>query len=165
VAGFTIGAMASSPRSFDPTAPPRVQGPVVDYALARRSTIRSLRRGELHTGDVCDAHPELLRAGKNIGHTADERCPVCSHESLRWVRYVYGDDLRHLNGRVVYPEGWLEELASAHEQFTCYLVEVCVDCSWNHLLRSYLTGRRWAAAERATPPRNGSVTSRRRSSE
>ena len=157
--------MATSPRSFDPTAPPRLEGPTVDYALARRSTIRSLKRGELHTTDVCDAHPELIRAGKNIGHSASERCPVCSHDSLRWVRYVYGDDLRHLNGRVVYPEGWLEELASTHDQFTCYLVEVCVDCSWNHLLRSYLTGRRWGAAGRAEPGRNGSAATRSRSSE
>ncbi len=101
-------------RSFDPTSPPRADGPSVDYSLARRATIRSLRRGRLHTTEVCDAHPELLRAGRNIGLDAAGRCPVCSHETLKRVSYVYGDDLRHNNGRVVYPQGWLEELERQH---------------------------------------------------
>lgn len=146
--------MSASGRSFDPTRPPVAQGPSVDYTLARRSTIAGLRRGRLHTTEVCDAHPELLRAGKNIGEDAGARCPVCSHETLRRVRYVYGEDLRHNSGRVVYPAAWLEELAGSHDQFTCYVVEVCVDCSWNHLIRSFLAGRRWAgvASRRAEPP-------------
>ena len=137
--------MSASGRSFDPTRPPSEEGPSVDYTLARRSTIAGLRRGRLDTTDVCDAHPELVRAGKNIGEDAGAPCPVCSHATLRRVRYVYGDDLRHNSGRVVYPAGWLEELAGAHDQFTCYVVEVCVDCSWNHLLRSFMAGRRWAS--------------------
>ncbi len=139
-------------RSFDPGRPPaHPLGPVVDYGLARRSTIALLRRGVLATTAVCDAHPELLRAGKNIGESASGPCPVCSHDTLRWVRYVYGDELKHDNGRVVYPAGWLTELAQRHDNFTCYVVEVCVDCSWNHLVRSYVTGRRWEAE--ATPRR------------
>jgi hypothetical protein len=85
-----------------------------------------------------------MRAGKNIGEAASDRCPICSHKSLRRVRYVYGDELRHNSGRVVYPITWLDELSRTHDQFTCYVVEVCVDCAWNHLLRSYLTGRRWS---------------------
>ena len=138
--------MAFSGRSFDPTrTPPRPAGPVVDYTLARRSTLASLRRGGLDTTDVCDAHPELLRAGKHIGEDAAAPCPVCSHESLRWVRYVYGDELKRDNGRVVYPTDWLEELATTHDHFTCYVVEVCLDCSWNHLVRAYAAGRRYAS--------------------
>jgi hypothetical protein len=143
----------SSGRSFDPQRPPRLEGPAVDFSLARRATLASLRRGQVDTADICDAHPELMRAARNIGAVARERCPVCSHEALRRVRYVYGDDLKHNNGRVVYPEGWLDELAGTHEQFTCYVVEVCVDCAWNHLLRSYLTGTRWVPRRGvATPP-------------
>jgi hypothetical protein len=137
--------MAISGRSFDPTRPPpSPPGPVVDYTLARRSVLASLRRGSLDTADVCDAHPELVRAGKNIGEEAAGACPVCSHESLRWVRYVFGDELKRNNGRVVYPSEWLAELASTHEQFTCYVVEVCLDCSWNHLVRASVAGRRYA---------------------
>src|SRR3989337_1451263 len=110
--------MAPSGTSFDPADPPRASGPVVDYTLARRSVLAALRRGTLATTDVCDAHPELLRAGRNIGTVDDNPCPICSHESLRRVRYVYGDDLRSNNGRVVYPEEWLTELAATHDRFT-----------------------------------------------
>lgn len=116
---------------------------MVDYALARRSVLASLRRGSLDTSDVCDAHPELLRAAKHIGEELTDICPVCSHETLRSVRYVYGDELKRNNGRVVYPIEWLAELARSHDQFTCYVVEVCLDCAWNHLLRSFVTGRRF----------------------
>lgn len=123
---------------------------MVDYSLARRSTLAALRGGRLTAADVCDAHPELMRAGKHIGQPVPAPCPVCSHDTLRWVRYVYGDELRHNNGRVVYPyPEWLGELAQAHDQFTCYVVEVCIDCAWNHLVRSYVAGRKW----RAHPPR------------
>ncbi len=140
--------MPESGRSFDPKRPPRTTTPTVDYSLARRSVINSLRRGGLHVTDVCDAHPELIRAASHIGEEIDRPCPVCSHESLRWVRYVYGDELKRNNGRVVYPAEWLSELASSHDQFTCYVVEVCLDCSWNHLIRSYLTGRRFHPSHR-----------------
>jgi len=105
-----------------------------------------LRRGLLGTTDVCDAHPELLRAAKNIGEEATTPCPVCSHDALRFVRYVFGDELRHLSGRVVYPNDWLRELAQTHDAFTCYIVEVCIDCHWNHLIRAYQAGRQYAAS-------------------
>ena len=55
---------------------------MVDYALARRSVLVSLRRGQLDTTDVSDAHPELMRAARNIGEELEEPCPVCSHEAL-----------------------------------------------------------------------------------
>ena len=131
-------------RSFDPTgSPPSFRGPSVDYRLARRAALNSLRNGSLDTGDVCDAHPELMRAGKNIGDDADMPCPICSHDSLKLVRYVYGDELKRNSGRVVYPAEWLRELVDKHDQFTCYVVEVCVDCAWNHLVKAYVAGRRF----------------------
>ena len=132
--------MGASGRSFDPQRPPSSSGPVVDYALARRSLILQVRRGLIGTTDVCDAHPELLRAARNIGEPSEKPCPICSHEEIRLVRYVYGAALGRDNGRVVYPIEWLKELAKKHEQFTCYIVEVCTDCSWNHLVRSYTVG-------------------------
>ena len=142
--------MALSGRSFDPTRkPPSPGGPSVDYSLARRSLLLSLRRGLIGTSDVCDAHPELLRAAKNIGENLEAACPVCSHETLKWVRYVYGEELKRDNGRVVYPAEWLGELVAQHDQFTCYVVEVCTDCAWNHLIRSYMAGRRFTRASPA----------------
>ena len=137
--------MAFTGRSFDPTrTPPPPAGPTVDYRLARRAALASVRQGSLDTADICDAHPELMRAAKNIGEKCDPVCPVCSHDALRLVRYVYGPELKRDNGRVVYPEEWLTELATRHEQFTCYVVEVCVDCAWNHLVRAYQAGRKFA---------------------
>ena len=40
---------------------------VTDYALARRAVLRDFRSGALTRLDVCDAHPELMRAAQNIG--------------------------------------------------------------------------------------------------
>jgi len=148
--------MAPSGTSFDPADPPRTSGPVVDYTLARRSVLSALRRGALATTDVCDAHPELLRAGRNIGEEIDQRCPVCSHEALKQVRYVYGEDLKRNNGRVVYPAEWLDELAREHDRFTCYEVEVCIDCAWNHLIRAFTAGRSFESGP-AGRRRGGSI--------
>ena len=138
-------------RSFDPTSrPPAFQGPSVDYRLARRAALASLRKGSLDTGDVCDAHPELMRAGKNIGEDSNTPCPVCSHDSLKYVRYVYGEELKRNSGRVVYPPEWLRELVKTYDQFTCYVVEVCVDCAWNHLVKAYVAGRRYGRSAAST---------------
>lgn len=146
-------------RSFDPTTrPPRFQGPSVDYRLARRAALSSLRKGSLDTGDVCDAHPELMRAGKNIGEDSRMPCPVCSHESLKYVRYVYGEELKRNSGRVVYPPEWLRELVTTCDQFTCYVVEVCVDCAWNHLVKAYVAGRRYGTA--AAPTKTSDIRER-----
>jgi hypothetical protein len=116
----------------------------VDYALARRAVLRDLRRGALTRLDVCDAHPELLRAGRHVGEDAARSCPVCGHESVRLVSYVYGDKLKAANGRCITNERELAKLDAAHDEFACYVVEVCLDCAWNHLDRRYLLGRRHA---------------------
>lgn len=138
--------MTTSGRSFDPTGMPALPvGPTVDYSLARRASIVALKRGTLATTDVCDAHPELMRAARNIGEPSQAPCPICSHSTLKRVRYVYGDGLKHNNGRVVYPPEWLKELSGKHDEFTCYAVEVCIDCGWNHLLRADSAGRRFAS--------------------
>jgi uncharacterized protein DUF5318 len=122
----------------------RALAPVTDYTLAKRSVIAQYRRGVLTVFDVCDAHPELMRAARNIGRKVDQKCPICSHESLRLVRYVFGDELKQLSGRPVYPDDWAQELAAEYDEFRCYAVEVCLDCSWNHLVAVYLMGRRYS---------------------
>src|SRR5918999_1739085 len=136
--------MTTAGRSFDPTRPPSPpRSPTVDYSLARRASLAAVRRGAPGAPPRRGPPPGAVRAAKNIGEPIDARCPICSHDTLKWVRYVYGDELKSNNGRVVYPAEWLAELASAHDQFTCYVVEVCIDCAWNHLIRSYLAGRRF----------------------
>jgi hypothetical protein len=125
-----------------------------DYALARRAVLRDLQRGAVTRLDVCDAHPELLRAGRNIGEAAPYGCPVCGEANVRFVSYVYGDKLGAANGRCISSDGELEKLGATHDEFARYVVEVCLDCRWNHLSRRELHGRRYAdAAEGAVSAR------------
>lgn len=119
----------------------------IDYRLARRSVLMDLQRGLLSRADVCDAHPELMRAATNIGAELAGDCPVCDEHALREVSYVFGEALRKRSGQVVYPEGALAELEERYDEFRCYVVEVCVECGWNHLSACHLMGRR-AAEER-----------------
>jgi len=124
----------------------------IDYSLARRAVLRDLRRGAVSKLDVCDAHPELLRAARSVGTVSPEACPVCGSRELRLVSYVYGDRLKRANGRCVI-ETELERPGAAHDEFSRYVVEVCLDCSWNYLRRTSLLGRRHAGgASRAAPP-------------
>jgi hypothetical protein len=113
-----------------------------DYALARRALLRDLQRGTVARLDVCDAHPELLRAARHVGEPAPHQCPVCSARHVRYVSYVYGEHLRQANGRCIVHPSELERLGAAHDEFARYVVEVCPDCGWNFLTRRELHGRR-----------------------
>ena len=123
----------------------RVMPSVTDYALARRAVLRDFRRGALTRLDVCDAHPELVRAATCIGIDLDDECPVCGASNLRLVSYVYGDKLKQANGRAISNEAELRKLGASHDEFACYDVEVCVECRWNHLRRQSLHGRMHAS--------------------
>jgi hypothetical protein len=116
-------------------------GRVTDYALARRAVLRDFRRGALTRLDVCDAHPELMRAAQCIGVTVGDECPVCGAGELRLVSYVYGDKLKQANGRAISTSDELNKLGASCDEFACYDVEVCVECRWNHLRRQSLHGR------------------------
>ena len=50
-------------------------------------------------------------------------------------------DFRTELAKAGYPPEWLKELVTTHDQFTCYVVEVCIDCAWNHLVKAYVAGR------------------------
>ena len=91
--------------------------------------------------DVCDAHPELVRAATYLGTELSDACPVCDKCRMREVTYVYGDKLKQANGRCVANEHELARLGRNYDEFACYDVEVCVDCGWNHLRRQWLHGR------------------------
>jgi uncharacterized protein DUF5318 len=114
---------------------------VTDYALARRAVLRDFRSGALTRLDVCDAHPELMRAAQNIGVEINDHCPVCGESNLRLVSYVYGEKLKQANGRAISNNSELKKLGASCDEFACYDVEVCLDCRWNHLRRQSLHGR------------------------
>ena len=73
----------------------------IDYRLARRAVLRDWRRGKLTRIDVCDAHPDLVRAARNVGEESHLDCPICEKVKLRLVSYVYGDALKAANGRCI----------------------------------------------------------------
>ena len=108
----------------------------MDYTLAKRALLREFRVGLLSRLDICDAHPELLRAARYVGVPASRACPVCDKDHLRLLAYVYADDLKDDNGRV-WDLNQALALAAAHSGGACYVVEVCTGCSWNHLSQSY----------------------------
>jgi hypothetical protein len=109
---------------------------VVDYTLAKRALLRDVQRGLLGLTDICDAHPELMRAAQHVGEPTRHDCPVCGRDKLVLLAYVYGDDLRHNNGRVWALDTALK-LAAAHRGSSCYVVEVCRSCQWNHLSEAF----------------------------
>lgn len=113
---------------------------MIDYALARRATLADLFSGRASSMDVCDAHPYLLRAARYHGEPTATECPVCRRARLTHVTYTYGDCFRpEVNGRVR-STSQLAALAQEHPEFTVYVVEVCQECGWNHLVTSYLLG-------------------------
>lgn len=124
----------------------------IDYRLARRALVRQVTRGAVSVTDVCDAHPELLRAARNIGQTTARTCPICrladdradvpidDTETLRLVTYVFGDDLNRSSGKCVWSNEELADLAGRCS-FTAYVVECCLVCGWNHLVESFLSRR------------------------
>jgi hypothetical protein len=125
-----------------PEAPPesRVRTwDVVDHALQRRALLQELRTGRRSATEVCDASPFLIRAAKEWGTRTSRLCPVCRAAALWEISWVYGDALGDGDGTARSARG-VALLARSRPAFTVYEVEVCVRCSWNHLLRTYATG-------------------------
>ena len=112
----------------------------IDYRLARNSIVKEFRRGRLSRLDVCDAHPELLRAARNIGAPATEECPICETPTLVHVSYAFGSHLPP-SGQTFVDATELGRLTRRAGQVACYVVEVCPECMWNHLVRAFTAGR------------------------
>ena len=108
----------------------------IDYSLDKRATLLALFRGVV---DACDADPYLIRAAKYHGEKADRKCPVCKKDSLVELRYTFGDQLGQFSGRIK-NGGELLEMEREFGEFSVYVVEVCRECSWNHLSSTYLLG-------------------------
>lgn len=122
---------------------------VVDYALQRRALLTGVRSGRIGVAEVCDAHPYLLRAAQYHGEPSGQDCPICRADRLTHVRYVYGEDLRHVSGQAK-TAAELDRLEGTGRGFSVYTVEVCRTCTWNHLVTSYQVGAKPELA-RAAP--------------
>jgi hypothetical protein len=124
--GFTVGALrgGSEPRRG-----------IVDHRLARRMLINQVRLGRISRTEVCDAHPELIRAARNVGTETSADCPICEESKLRIVTYVFGHRLP-ASGRCVSTARELRDLSRRTDgDLTAYVVEACPNCRWHHLLR------------------------------
>lgn len=111
----------------------------VDYRLARNAVISEFRKGRLSRLDVCDAHPELLRAAGSVGEETSEDCPICDEAKVRLVSYVFGPRLPP-SGKCVSTRKEIAKLSRGQRDLACYVVEVCPNCSWNHLARTFAVG-------------------------
>jgi hypothetical protein len=96
--------------------------------------VNEFRRGRLRQDQVCDAHPELIRAARNVGTESRSACPICQESTLRLVTYVFGSRLP-AQGRCVSTAKEMAALNQRSDDLTAYVVEACIDCRWHHLLR------------------------------
>ncbi|GAB1643901.1 DUF5318 domain-containing protein [Krasilnikovia sp. MM14-A1259] len=118
----------------------RTQRQVVDYSLQKRALLRDVRNGKVGTLEVCDASPYLKNAARFHGEPTDERCPICRHDNLTLVHYIYGDELKQSAGQAR-KLAELPVLAMTLREFQVFVVEVCRSCAWNHLTEQFLLGR------------------------
>ena len=117
----------------------------VDYRLARNAVLSEFRKGRLGRPDVCDAHPELVRAARQVGQPTTDACPICEEAEVVHVSYVFGPRLP-AHGRCITSRRELSGYARKATVNTCYVVEVCPQCSWNHLARTFTLGGSAAAS-------------------
>jgi hypothetical protein len=97
--------------------------------------INQVRLGRISRTEVCDAHPELIRAARNVGTETTADCPICEEAKLRIVTYVFGHRLP-AHGRCVSSAKELRQLGRRGTgDLTAYVVEACPECRWHHLLR------------------------------
>lgn len=114
---------------------------IIDHRLARRMLINEVRKGRVPLEQVCDAHPELIRAARNVGTQTSTRCPICEEADLRLVTYVFGARLP-AHGRCVSTAKEMRALNARTEELNAYVVEACTECRWHHLLRVLPIGGR-----------------------
>lgn len=112
------------------------EGGVVSYRLAKQRVVTLVEAGKRMPHEVCDAQPELRRVAHHHAAQIDEPCPICESDDLVAVTFAFGPGLPR-NGRCVADRAELQKLRRRGKPSTCYLVEVCRQCWWNHLRESF----------------------------
>lgn len=120
---------------------------VIDYSLQRRASLERLERVPRALWDF-DAHPLLIRSAMHHGEESGQSCPVCGHEPLLLLNYVFGDQLGQFSGRIKTNDE-LDEMQYEFGEFRVCVVEVCTQCEWNHMILAYVLGD----GKRRRPPR------------
>ena len=114
-------------------------GARVDYSLARKAVLLAFHGGRLSRFDICDAHPDLIRAANYSGEATGEACPVCEKGPVLLVSYVFSEELSKQENGKVWDRTNLAPLLKFREA-RLYTVEVCTDCSWNHVRSQVVVG-------------------------
>lgn len=109
---------------------------IVSYKLARQRMVDAVVDGRRNQEEVCDAQPELRRVAHNHATALNEPCPICEGDDLVAVTFAFGPGLPK-GGRLVADSGELRSLRRRGKPATCYSVEVCRQCWWNHLRESF----------------------------
>ena len=117
------------------------QREVIDYALQRRSTLEALRRPGRSWPGWTPATPTRCWSGRpsTTGSRPGCRARSASPPDLVNLQYVFGEQLGQYSGRIK-RTAELEEMAHEFGEFKVVVVEVCLACSWNHMILSYLLG-------------------------
>lgn len=109
--------------------------------MARQRTVAAYRDGRRTTQEICDAQPELRRVVHHHGAPLGEQCPICEDDDLIGVTFAFGQGLPN-GGRLVADLAEMTRLRDRGRTTTCYTLEVCPRCWWNHLRESFeLDGR------------------------
>jgi hypothetical protein len=128
--------MSFTPSSVTGEAKKEAASGVVSYRLARQRLVDAYTQGRRTTEEVCDAQPELRRVAHSFGASLDEPCPICDGDELVTVSFAFGPGLPKA-GRVISDLKEARNLRTRGKPSTCYLIEVCRQCWWNHLRESY----------------------------
>ena len=133
--------MANKPRRTPLGKSRRDELGMVDYSLAKRALLRDAQVGVIGMTDICDAHPELVRAAEHVGEPTRRECPVCGEVRLVLVTYVYGDGLKRTRTAACGRSSPALKMAARPPGAACYVVEVCTECHWNHLHEAFAARR------------------------
>ena len=87
----------------------------VDYRLARQALVSEFRKKRLAQHEVCDAHPELVRAARECGEPTSIECPICEAANVVLVSYVFGPRLPAF-GRCITSKDELAKLSRRSDQ-------------------------------------------------
>ncbi len=104
----------------------------INYRILRNNIITEFKKGRLAQNEVCDAHPELIRAARNVGEETSVECPICEENNVVLVTYVFGGHLPP-GGTLITNKAELSKVAKRAKEMVCYVIEVCPSCQWNHL--------------------------------
>jgi len=113
----------------------------ISRELDRRWVLRAVRAGEIPRSRVCDADRAVTASAEVLGTPTGRDCPVCGASAasgaLRTTQWIHGSAIGEKSGTARSLSEIRHILASLSpgDDITVHVVEVCLHCRWNCLLR------------------------------